>query len=469
MKKTKIVCTIGPASSNISTITKLALAGMNVARINFSHGSQESHKNIIENVKKVRENLGVPISIMADTKGPEIRIKHFENNQVVLKKNRIFTLTTQDIIGTESKVSLAYKQLINEIKINDKIYANNGMLVLKVKQITQTDIVCKVLFGGKLSNNKGLNIPGIVPKVAFLSEKDKQDLKFAVENDVDIVAASFVSNDKNIKELKGYLSSLDESHIKIVSKIENHDGVKNLKSIVQESDGIMIARGDLGVEIPLEKIPAIQKRAVKICNSYGKSVIIATEMLESMTSSIRPTRAEVSDVACSIYDKASATMLSGETAVGLYPEHTVKTMDKIIKETEKNINYNKEFLLNKNETNSISDAISLATCTNAVNLKAKLIVVFTETGNSANLVARYRVNTPILAITPSEKVYNWLSLSWGVSPELCPSIKTEEEMVEYAKKIALDKKLASKGDLIIVELGSPNKIGKTNMLKAVTC
>ena len=469
MKKTKIVCTIGPACNSVAQITKLAQAGMNVARINLSHGDKNSHQAIIDNVKAVRKNLQLPIAIMADTKGPEIRIKNFANNEVYLKKNRLFTLTTEDVVGTESRVSLAYKPLINEIKINDKIFANNGMLVLKVKQITQTDIVCKVIFGGKLTNGKGLNIPGIVPQGNFISEKDKQDLIFAVENDVDIIAASFVSNAKNILSMREYLNSIKQNNIKIIAKIENHDGVKNLKSIIQESDGLMVARGDLGVEIPLEKIPAIQKRAIKLCNAFGKPVIVATEMLESMTTSIRPTRAEVSDVACSIYDKTSATMLSGETAVGVYPENTVKTMEKIIKETEKNINYNKEFFQSKNEAYSVSDGISLATCTNAVSLKAKLIVVYTKSGNSANLVARYRINTPILALTDLEKTYNCLALCWGVTPCLCPSLQSEQEMCEYAKKIALEKGLAFKGDLIVVELGYPDKTGKTNMLKVINC
>lgn len=469
MRKTKIICTIGPGTNSIEKITKLVHSGMNIARINLSHGSLNSHQNIIDNLKQVRQTLDCPLAIMADTKGPEIRIKNFASNEIYLKKNRLFTLTTNDIIGDETKVSVAYPQLINEIKINDKIYANNGMLVLKVKQITQTDIICKVVFGGKLTNGKGLNIPGIVPKGDFISEKDKVDLEFAVQNDVNIIASSFVSNAQNIEDMREFISLQGGKNIKIVAKIENADGVKNLKKIIQASDGLMVARGDLGVEIPLEKLPAIQKRAIKLCNHFGKPVIIATEMLESMTNSIRPTRAEVSDVANSIYEKTSATMLSGETAVGMYPEETVKTMDKIIRESEKNINYNKEFLLGKNEAGSITDSVSLATCSNAISLNAKLIVVFTKSGESANLVARYRISTPILALTPSSKVYNNLSLAWGVTPQFCPKIESEEQMCDYAKAMAIQGGYAKNGDLIVVQMGVPNQKGQTNMLKVISC
>ena len=469
MKRTKIVCTIGPACNSVLKLTKLALAGMNVARINLSHGNEQSHKEIIDNIKTVRKNLNIPIAIMADTKGPEIRIKNFADGQITLKKNRLFTLTTDEVIGTESKVSLAYKNLINQIKLNDKIFANNGMVVLKVRQITSTDIVCKVVFGGKLTNGKGLNIPGIVPQGEYLSQKDKQDLQFAVQNDVDIIAASFVSNSSNIKKLREYLNSLNANKISIVAKIENHEGVKNLKSIIQESDGLMVARGDLGVEIALEKLPAVQKRAIKLCNTYGKTVIIATEMLESMTASIRPTRAEVSDVAYAIYDKASATMLSGETAVGKYPENTVKTMDKIIKETEKNIKYNKDFTLTKKHINSVVDSIGHTTVSNAVNLNAKLIVTFTTDSKQVNVFTKYRVKPLVLAITNCLKTYNTLSLTWGAVPHFCNQKLSQEDFCEYAKKIALEKGLAFHGDLIVVELGNFDKSNKSNMTKIITC
>lgn len=468
MKKTKIVCTIGPACDSVEKLCALILAGMDVARINLSHGSIASHLETIQNIKTAREKMQAPIGIMADTKGPEIRIKNFENGFVMLKKNRIFTLTTEDILGNEKIVSLSYKQLIDDIKIGDKIFANNGMIVLKVKQITATQIVCKVLFGGKLTNGKGLNICGITPKGDYLSDNDKADLK-SVCDKVDMIAASFVSKKQDIVDIRKYLASLGASDLPIIAKIENGSGVKNLEEIIVASDGLMIARGDLGVEIPLEQIPAVQKRAIKLCNKYGKPAIVATEMLESMTNSIRPTRAEVSDVANAVYEKASATMLSGETAVGKYPILTVKTMCKIIKQTEKDINYNKDFLQNNLFALSVADSIAYSCCDSAVKLKAKLIAVFTTSGASANLVAKNRTKTPIFALSSLKKTYYWLSLAWGVTPVLCPKFEDQQQMLDYAKSLALAQKLAITNDKIIVQIGTPNTIGKTDTIKILTC
>lgn len=469
MRKTKIICTIGPSCNSTTEIKKLISAGMNVARINMSHGDQNSHQEAINNIKQARQSENVPIAIMLDTKGPEIRIKNFKNDYVILKKGQLFSLTTEDVEGDEKRVSLAYKPLINEVKVKDKIFANNGMLVLKVKQITQTDIICRVCFGGKLTNGKGLNIPGIVPKGEYLSQKDKEDLLFAIKNNVEYVAASFVSCAKDVEDLKAFLKQNNGEKIKVIAKIENAAGVKNLKEIMLSCEGIMIARGDLGVEIPLEKLPPIQKRIISLANRYGKIVIVATEMLESMTTSVRPTRAEVSDVANAIFELASATMLSGETAVGKHPEHTVKTMEKIICETEKHINYDKWFMSKFQNSNSITDAVSQSTCTNAIALHAKVIVVFTTTGESANMVARFRTDTPILAVTSNEHTYNALALSWGVQPYLAGEIESEEKMENLAKQLALDLKLAKENDIIIVQLGKPKQVGATNMSKVLVC
>lgn len=469
MRKTKIICTIGPACKEVDQLRNLVFAGMNVARINMSHGDVSSHQEAIDNLKQVRKSLSNPIAIMLDTKGPEIRIKNFKNGQIMLKKGQTFTLTSKEIEGDEKIVSLAYKPLINEVKIKDKIFANNGMVVLRVKEVTQTDIVCKVCYGGKLTNGKGLNIPGVTPKGPYISEKDKEDLLFAIKNDVEYIAASFVSRASDVTDLKQFLKENGNENIKIIAKIENSEGVKNLKSIVKSCEGVMVARGDLGVEIPLEKLPHIQKRIIAIANSYGKIVIVATEMLESMTNSVRPTRAEVSDVANAIYELASATMLSGETAVGKNPELTVKTMEKIIFETERHINYNKEFLSRVQEANSISDAVSQSTCTNALALNAKLIVVFTTSGESANLVSRFRTQTPILAVTNNKNTFNALSLVWGTDGVLGKEYESETEMENFAKNLALDLKLAKPNDIIIVQLGKPKKAGATNMSKVVVC
>lgn len=465
MRKSKIICTIGPACNKIDVLEKLYFNGMNVARINLSHGDSTSLQNTINNIKLVREKHKVPIPIMLDTKGPEIRIKNFKNGQITLKKNRLFTFTTQEILGDETKVSLAYKELINDIKIGNKIYANNGMIVLKVKKITENEIVCKVLFGGKLTNGKGLNIPNIAPKGEYLSEKDKHDLLFAIKNKVEIIAASFVSNKNDIVLLKDFLRKNGGENIKIIAKIENAEGVKNLSSILSECEGIMVARGDLGVEIPLEKIPVFQKKAILLANQMGKISIIATEMLESMTNSIRPTRAEVSDVANGIYEMATAIMLSGETAVGKYPIYTTKTMSKIAFETEKHINYNKLFFDTHKKSLSLADSISQSTCASAINLKAKAIFVYTNLGNSANLIARHRINVPIVAITRNPQTFHSLALSWNVMPYFEEKTFSEEEMIEYAKLLAKKLNLAKNKDIIIVQTGKDDQC--SNCLKAI--
>lgn len=336
---TKIVCTLGPACNDTNTLNEMFKSGMNIARLNMSHGTHQTHQELIDKLVSLRKDKG--LKILIDTKGPEIRIGTFENDYIMLEDNDEFTLTTLDILGDNTRVSLKYKELINDVKVGDKIYANNGMIVLQVKDITQTDIICNVLFGGKLSNNKSLNVPGVVPSTPYLSQADKIDLLFAIQNKADYIALSFVSNKQNIVDVKEFLKENGGENIQLIAKIENASGVENAEEILNECDGLMVARGDLGVEIPLEKIPPIQKRLISLCNVKRKFCIVATEMLESMTNSTRPTRAEVSDVATAIYEETNATMLSGETASGINPVLVVQTMAKIIDEIEKQMYFHK--------------------------------------------------------------------------------------------------------------------------------
>ena len=469
MKKTSIVCTIGPASQDVNTLVALANAGMNVARVNMSHSTHELHQIEIDNIIKARNKVKKPIAIMLDTKGPEIRIRTFKGGEANLQKGKTFTLTTNEIEGNENIVTLAYKDLVKEVKPGWTIYANNGMLSLKIKEVTETDIICKVIFGGKLTDRKGLNIPHVVPNGPFVSEVDKYDILFGIKNKVDYVSASFVSCKENLIELREFLDANGGQDIKIISKIENPDGVKRLAEIIERSDGIMVARGDLGVEIPLEKVPIIQKQMIKACNEAGKPVIVATEMLESMTSSRRPTRAEVSDVANSVYDLATATMLSGETAIGRNPLEVVKTMSKIILESERNIDYDGRFdrRFAKEKKPSISSTIARTACTDALQLNAKLIVVYTMTGSTVNKIAGYHVGTPILALTSNKRLYNALAMSWNTTTITVPALNSEEAMVNEASRITKELGLVKSGDVIIVVTGTPKVTGKTNMMRIV--
>jgi len=450
MRKTKIVCTVGPACDSVQSLKKLALSGMNVARINMSHGDQSSFKKTIDNIKAVRSELGTAIAVMADTKGPEIRIKKFENNFVILQKNQTFTLTTNDTAGNDKVVSLAYKNLVNQVKVGQKIFANNGMIVLKVKKVTETDVVCKVIFGGKLTNGKGLNIPNVVPKREYLNEIDKKDLLFATENDVDFVACSFVSKAQDLIDLKRFLQQ-NGSKAKLIAKIENGAGIKNLKEILNECDGIMVARGDLGVEIPLESVPIFQKKATALCNQMGKICIIATEMLESMTNSPRPTRAEVSDCANAIFEKASATMLSGETAIGKYPFLTTKTMSKILKRAEKNINYEKDFSNLNAKLFSDRQKVCFDTCNKAKNLGAKLVILKTENGQNAILTSSLHPKNIVLAVTNDKNTFNQLSLCPGVVPYFVQTDNLETLGQDELKSIVTKNNLANRNDKIVVQ------------------
>lgn len=393
MRKTKIVCTIGPASNNEETLTKMARAGMNVARLNFSHGTHEDHQKNIDLLKKVREELNMPLAIMLDTKGPEYRIGTFENGKEELLDGDTFTFTTRDVVGNREIVSVSYKNLNNELEVGDKILVNNGLLAFKVEKIEDTEISCTVLSGGVISNRKSMSFPGRVMKQVYLSEQDKRDLLFGIKNDIEYVACSFVSSVQDVLDVKTFLKENGCTSIGLIAKIENQSGVDNIESICSECDGIMIGRGDMGVEIPFEEVPAIQKKIITKCRMLGKRVITATEMLESMTTNPRPTRAEISDVANAVFDGTSAIMLSGETAAGKYPVLTVETMAKIAEQAEKSVDYKKIFYTTEFRIKNSLDAISHSVCGMSMDIGAKAIVVCSMSGMTHEW---YRASVPPL-------------------------------------------------------------------------
>jgi pyruvate kinase len=466
MRKTKIVCTLGPASTDYETIKEMALAGMNVVRINMSHGTYEEHAVRINNVKRVREELNIPIALLLDTKGPELRICCFKDGCVKLREGQEFILTTSDVLGDERQVSVSYKGLIDDVEAGDSVYLNNALIELKVKEKRSgCDIVCEVVGGGPLSDKKSLNVPGKQIKLPYLSEADKRDLLFAIEHDFDFIAASFVCSAKNIAEIRDFLEQ-NSSRTDIIAKIENAQGVKNAKEIIEASDGIMIARGDLGVEIPFEEIPFIQKALIKEARQLGKRVITATEMLESMAEKPRPTRAETSDVGNAVYDETSAVMLSVETAAGKYPVEAIKAMSSICSATEKHINYSKRFKQRDVRIKNVADAISHSTCNTAIDLDARAIAVFTRSGMTARMVSRFRPPNPIIGITDNIKAYYQLALSWGIQPVLTTVHSSTDELFKTAVKVCKERKIASKGDIIVIAAGVPvGKSGLTNLIK----
>ena len=396
MRKTKIICTIGPASESEETLKQMCLAGMNVARLNFSHGTHPEHQQKIDRIKKVREELGLPIAIMLDTKGPEYRIRTFENHKITLKDGDTFIFTTDEVEGNNKRVSVSYKNLINELKIGDTILVNNGLLIFEVAKLKGNDAICKVIVGGEMSDRKSMNFPNHVMTGPYLSEQDKKDLLFGIKNEVDFVAASFVSTKQDLLDLRNFLNENGGSDIDIIAKIENRSGVENIEELCEIADGIMVARGDLGVEIPFVEVPAIQKYLIKKCRLLGKRVITATEMLESMIQNPRPTRAEISDVANAVYDGSSAIMLSGESASGKYPVAAVKNMAEIALYTEKNIDYAKRFRTTEYRIKDNTDAISHATCAMAIDTNAKGIVISSLSGNTVRMVSRFRCPVDII-------------------------------------------------------------------------
>lgn len=469
MRKTKIIATIGPETENKEVLTRLFKAGANVARLNFSHGTHEEHQKKIDLIKEVREELGLPIAIMLDTKGPEYRIKTFENCSIKLNDGDTFTFTTEDIVGNQERVSVTYERLIEDLNIGDKIMVNNGLIVCEVIKLEGNNAVCKVLAGGTLSNRKSMNFPNKVMTHDFLSEADKNDILFGIQNDVDFVAASFVSTKQDVEVLREFLNANGGADIDIVAKIENRAGVDNVESICEVADGIMIARGDLGVEIPAMEVPSVQKYLIDKCRLLGKRVITATEMLESMIHNPRPTRAEVSDVANAIYDGTSAIMLSGETASGNYPVEAVTYMAGTAEVTEQQINYTKRFKDAEFEISNTLDAISHSTCSMAIDVKAKAIIVNSMSGKTARMVSRFRCPVTILGMTTDGKAWRKLNLSWGVTPILCEEFSSMEVMFYKAVIQAKNVLELKKGDNVVLTGGLINgKSGNTNIIKVET-
>ena len=466
MRKTKIICTIGPACKDEETIKKMCIEGMNIARLNFSHGTHEQHQGMIDTIKKVREELNLPIPIMLDTKGPEYRIKTFENDKIILNDGDEFIFTTDDIVGNEKMVSVSYKDLVKDISADDIITVNNGLVSFRVQSKNETQVFCEVLIGGELSNRKSMHFPGIVMNHDFLSEQDKKDLLFGIKNDIDYVAASFVSSKRDVEDIRNFLDQNGGKDIDIIAKIENRLGVNNIDEICEVADGIMIARGDLGVEIPFVEVPSIQKYLIDKCRMLGIRVITATEMLESMINNPRPTRAELSDVANAVYDGTSAVMLSGETASGKYPVLAVKNMAKTAEFTETKIDYIERFNANDFEIQSRLDAISHSTCSMAIDLGAKAIVVNSISGTTARMVSRFRCPMDILGTTTSEKVWRKLNLSWGVMPALCEEFSSIDVMLYNSLKEAKEVFNLQSGDNVILTGGQINgKSGNTNLIK----
>lgn len=466
MRKTKLVCTIGPASDSEEILIQMAEEGMNVARCNFSHGTHEQHRARMDMIKKVREELNLPIAIMLDTKGPEYRIGLFKDGKVDLKTGATFTFTTDDVMGDETKVSVSYKKLHEELDKGDSILVNNGLVIFEVTEVKGHDIVTKVTNGGVISDRKSMSFPNKHLKQVFLSEQDKSDLLFGIENDVEFVAASFVSCKQDMLDMRKFLDDNGGENIEIIAKIENRSGVNNIKEICEIADGIMVARGDLGVEVPFIEVPSIQKELISKCRLMGKIVITATEMLESMINNPRPTRAEISDVANAVYDGTSAIMLSGESASGKYPVEATRNMCKIAEFTEQKINYEKLFSETHFEIRSAIDAVSHATCDMAIDVNAKAIVVSSMTGTTVRMVARFRCPVDILGVTTSEKVWYKLALSWGVTPAMAGKFEHTTPMFNNALNLAKMTYNLKSGDHVILTGGSAGaKAGSTNLIK----
>ena len=466
MRKTKIICTIGPASANEETLTKMFLAGMDVARLNFSHGTHEEHQEKIDLIKKVREKLGRPVPIMLDTKGPEYRIRTFENGPVQVQEGESFTFTVEDVPGTRERVSVNYAGLCKDLQVGDKILVNNGLVVFEVKKLTETEIICTTLIGGTLSDRKSMSFPNKVMSGPYLSEQDKEDLLFGIQNDVDFVAASFVSTREDVLSLRKFLNENGGQNIEIIAKIENQSGVDNIEAICEGCEGIMIARGDLGVEIPFVQVPSVQKKLISKCRAVGRRVITATEMLESMIQNPRPTRAEISDVANAVYDGSSAVMLSGESAAGKYPMEAVRSMAQICEYTEQNISYKKRFYTNELYIANTLDAISHATCTMSIDVGAKAIVVCSVSGITARMVSRFRSPVDIVGMTTDPKAWRKLALSWGVTPMLSEKFSSVDVMVYKAKECAKAALNLQTGDMVVVTAGPINgQHGNTNTIK----
>ena len=467
MKKTKIICTLGPASGNKAVFKKMAKAGMDVVRLNFSHGTHEDHAEKIAMIKEVRDELQLPLPILLDTKGPEFRIKTFKEGKIQLKEGDSFTFTTETIEGDQTRVSVSYAGICEDLAPGDKILLNNGLVVFRVTEVNAPDVHCVVEIGGEISNRKSMFFPDKELHLDFLSEQDKSDLLFGIEQDVDFVALSFVSKAQDVLDAKNFLAEHGGNHIDVIAKIENRAGVNNLLEIMKVSDGIMVARGDLGVEIPYVELPDIQKYIITQCRIHGKRVITATEMLESMIYNPRPTRAEISDVANAVYDGTSAVMLSGETAAGAYPVQSVDAMARIVAQAETHIEYIQT--IDDFEIETAAEALSHSAATLAKDLNASAIVVCTRTGGTARKVSRFRPNINIIGITTDIHAYRQLALSWGVLPAITDEYTSIDILFYFAKQIALKSGLVKKGDTIVITGGTPNgKSGNSNLINVET-
>ena len=471
LKKTKIVCTIGPASRDADTMREMLEAGMNVARLNFSHGTHEEHRKTIETFRRVRDEQDRPAAILLDTKGPEIRLGDFENGSEILEEGDEFTLTSEECPGTKERVSTTYKALPSQVSLGTSILIDDGRVRLRVAGTTEDEVRCIVVNGGKISNRKGVNIPNQSLDLEYISEADRQDILFGIEMDVDYVAASFVRSGADVKVLRSLLNENGGDRIKIISKIENTEGIENFKEILALSDGIMIARGDMGVEVDFEKLPGIQKKFIKECCKAGKTVITATQMLESMTHSPAPTRAEITDVANAVFDGTSAVMLSGESAAGDYPVETVKAMAKIVSQAEEDAEEVNQYKFLEVETNDrdVSNAMGHAACTTAHDIKASAIVAITTSGYTAEMMAKYKPVEPIIAATPDSKTYHQQALTRGVYPVLTQRSSNWNDLMEKAIEGAERMKFVKKGDCIVLSAGMPLQVpGTTNLIRVKT-
>ena len=470
-RMTKIVCTIGPASRNYKMIKDLIKNGMNVARLNFSHGTHEEHQQEIENIRKASLKTGKVVAILQDLGGPKIRIGKIRKESVFLKEGASFILTNRNIVGDEQAVSVSISSFSHKVKKGDAIFLSDGALELKVKEIKVADVICRIMRGGKLSSHKGINIPNLSMNISSLTDKDSQDILFGIKNKVDFIGLSFIRSAEDIIKVRKILRKNKAEEISLIAKIEKKEAVGNLKEIIEFSDGIMIARGDLGVEIPLEDVPLVQKNIIKKCNYAGKPVITATQMLMSMMNNPRPSRAEVADVANAILDGTDALMLSEETAVGEYPLEAVSIMNKIAQKIEKGIDHEK--VLNERSlsvTPNTADVISHATCQVAINIKAKAIITFTFSGSTARMVSRYRPPVPIIAVSTKESIVKKLILNWGVFSLQSNELSSTDDMINRSRQLALKTGLVKSGDKIVVTAGIPFKIsGTTNLLKVETC
>ncbi|MCI8442387.1 MAG: pyruvate kinase [Provencibacterium sp.] len=470
MRKTKIVCTLGPATDSPEVMREMILSGMNVARFNFSHGSYEEHLRRLTLLREISAQLKMPVASLMDTKGPEIRLGVFKGGKALLKKDSRFMLTAEEVQGDENRASLSFSELYRDVHADDRILLDDGLIELSVQSVEGKDILCRVVNGGEISDHKGVNVPDIALSMPYISEKDREDILFAIQNDFDFIAASFVRTAEDLSLVRKLMDEQGCHNIRLIAKIENKQGVENIDEILRMSGGVMIARGDMGVEIPLEEVPVIQKEIIKKAYGSGKFVITATQMLESMIKNPRPTRAEATDVANAIYDGTSAIMLSGETAAGRYPVLALRTMATIASRAEQDIDYQGRF----NRCSfpgqaDITGAISHATCTTALDLKARAIITVTRSGTTARMISKYRPNTPIIGCTYDEKVYRQLCISWGVIPLLCERKEDTDSLFAHALRRAQEEGLVESGDLVVITAGVPLGVsGTTNLLRVQT-